>query len=309
MAASLPFTDRVFRPFPVLSPFPLAFPHRVVSATAVQPPLARRASTVLSVSLPFFYRVATNLVPRVYRCCRSLPLCYKSGPLIQIQHSIPHIKMKSNSNKSRKKKVLGRSTRAIRIDEQQQEEGREGRARTPTPPPRNKRQQQRQSRQPQTQQHSDSEPEPEGEEEEASQQSSHPASQGRREKKSFSLTEEQERLMVEWLTEEDYIWDNKKTNYRRRDLKDARWQEISAKLGVPVDHLKGWWAAIRDQWTRFHHPKSGQAAPIFTERQQWIIQSFDFLKRVVRHRPQSVRPVSTYVLLFHNFIIQHIYNL
>ena len=35
MAASLPFTDRVFRPFPILSPFPLPFPHRVALATAV----------------------------------------------------------------------------------------------------------------------------------------------------------------------------------------------------------------------------------------------------------------------------------
>ena len=41
------------------------------------------------------------------------------------------------------------------------------------------------------------------------------------------------------MTEEDFIWDIKKTNYRRRDLKDARWQEISAKLKVPVDNLKG----------------------------------------------------------------------
>ena len=74
----------------------------------------------------------------------------------------------------------------------------------PTPPPPRKRQQRRQSRKPQTQQHSESEPEPEGEEEDeptASQQSSQPASQGRREKKSFSLTEEQEHIIVEWLTE------------------------------------------------------------------------------------------------------------
>ena len=67
MAESVPFTDRVCCPFPVLSPFPLPFPHRVVSATAVQPALAQRASTVLTVILPFFYRAVTDLVSLVYR--------------------------------------------------------------------------------------------------------------------------------------------------------------------------------------------------------------------------------------------------
>ena len=67
IAASLPLTDRVFYPFLTLSPFPLPSPHRVVCATTVQPPLAQPAPTVLSLSLPFFYRVATDLVPLVYR--------------------------------------------------------------------------------------------------------------------------------------------------------------------------------------------------------------------------------------------------
>lgn len=101
--------------------------------------------------------------------------------------------------------------------------------------------------------------------------------------------------MVEWLEENEFLWDIKQTKYRRRDLKDAKWQEMGEKMGVTAEYLKGWWAAIRDQWTRFHHPKSGQGAVVHTERQQWIISSFEFLKRVVRHRGQSVRPVSTYV--------------
>ena len=54
IATSLPLTGSVIRPFPILSPFPLPFPHRVVSATAVQPPLAQRAPTVLSIRLTFF---------------------------------------------------------------------------------------------------------------------------------------------------------------------------------------------------------------------------------------------------------------
>ena len=122
-------------------------------------------------------------------------------------------------------------------------------------------------------------------------------------KKNFTLSEEHEKRMVEWLQENDFVWDLKQTKYRNKDLKESRWKDLADELGHTVEHLKGWWAAIRDQWTRFHHPKSGQAATSYTERQKWILESLQFLRRVVRHRGQSVRPVSKFALLFHYFTI------
>ena len=74
MAASLPFADRVFRPFPVLFPFPPPFPHRVAGDTAVQPPLTQRAPTVIA-------RQSTVLLPCQYRPGAARPPTLRHLPI------------------------------------------------------------------------------------------------------------------------------------------------------------------------------------------------------------------------------------
>lgn len=64
-------------------------------------------------------------------------------------------------------------------------------------------------------------------------------------------------------------------------------------MGKTVDHLQGWFRSLRDAHTRLQKKKSGDGTADFTEREQWILQSFEFLRAFVKHRPEPVKSVST----------------
>lgn len=113
----------------------------------------------------------------------------------------------------------------------------------------------------------------------------------RAKKTEFTLNAEQENAMCEFLQENAMLWDTKLTNYRRTDMKSKLWEDQATKLEKTVEHLKGWFKSLRDAHTRLDKKKSGAGVPELTERDQWIKKSFEFLKGVVRHRSEPVRPI------------------
>ena len=64
-----------------------------------------------------------------------------------------------------------------------------------------------------------------------------------------------------------------------------------------ADTLKGWFRSLRDTHTRLDKKKSGDGAPDLTERAEWIISKFVFLKTVTRHRPEPLQSVSIQLFL------------
>jgi arsenate reductase-like glutaredoxin family protein len=113
-----------------------------------------------------------------------------------------------------------------------------------------------------------------------------------RPKKSYVLKDEEEEKLLEWIEENEMLWNSKMKDYRRADKKAARWEDMAEQMGKTSKELQGWWQGIKDQFTKLHRKKSGQAARLPTERQQWIQRRCKFLERVVRHKAASVRPVS-----------------
>jgi hypothetical protein len=124
-----------------------------------------------------------------------------------------------------------------------------------------------------------------------------------RSKKSYILTEEEEEKLLEWIEENEMIWNSQMKDYTRADKKAARWEDMAEQMGRTSQELQGWWQGIKDQFTKMHRKKSGQAARAPTderqqwmravdERQQWIQLRCKFLERVVRHKASAVRPVS-----------------
>ena len=99
-------------------------------------------------------------------------------------------------------------------------------------------------------------------------------------------------MMLEFLMDNPMLWDIKKTAYRNKVKKEKIWEDQAIQMSKTAEHLKGWFRSLRDTNTRLDKKKSGDGTPELTERDEWIIQNFKFLKQTVRHRPEPVRSVS-----------------
>lgn len=116
-----------------------------------------------------------------------------------------------------------------------------------------------------------------------------PSKQKKVKKSAYPLDENEEKMMLEFLQEHEMLWDIKQTDYRRTDKKGKLWEDQAKLMGKTVEHLQGWFKSVRDHNTRLHKTHSGDGAPDPTQREKWIMDNFQFLKRVVRHRPEPLR--------------------
>ncbi|XP_066296187.1 uncharacterized protein [Branchiostoma lanceolatum] len=114
----------------------------------------------------------------------------------------------------------------------------------------------------------------------------------RAKKTSYSLDAEVEKALVEWIKENDILWNSKLIRYKRIDLKEALWNEKAKELEKTATYLKGWWRSIKDIFTRLHKRKSGDGPKDLTEREEWIFATCTFLGPLVRHVSQPMRSVS-----------------
>ncbi|XP_075338653.1 uncharacterized protein LOC142398502 isoform X3 [Odontesthes bonariensis] len=105
----------------------------------------------------------------------------------------------------------------------------------------------------------------------------------------ISIAEEE--LMLEFMIDNPMLWNVKMTDYRRKDKKNKIWEDQAQLMEKTVDTLKGWFRSLRDTHTRLDKKKSGDGAPDLTEREQWILSKFGFLKTVTRHRPEPLQSV------------------
>lgn len=96
----------------------------------------------------------------------------------------------------------------------------------------------------------------------------------------------QEDALVDWVREHGCLWDSKRSDYRMKTMKDRLWEEKSEELGISVAHLTTWFRSLRDIFTKQDKGKWGNGG-VLTERAIWIKTAFAFLRKTVRHRPQS----------------------
>ena len=111
-------------------------------------------------------------------------------------------------------------------------------------------------------------------------------------KQYFFYGAEEEELMCEFLHANPMIWDIKKSDYRRLDKKAKLWEDQANAMGRTMEHLQGWFKSLRDAHTRLHKKKSGDGAPVLTDREQWVKSNFEFHRNVIRHRPEPANSVS-----------------
>lgn len=74
---------------------------------------------------------------------------------------------------------------------------------------------------------------------------------------------------------------------------------------VAGEKLKGWFKDLRDNNTRLRKPgKSGAAPKLYTDREKWILNKFQFLAPTMRlsHAPVTSVSVTTFSLYVERFI-------
>ena len=67
-------------------------------------------------------------------------------------------------------------------------------------------------------------------------------------------------------------------------------------MGRTVENLKGWFRSLRDTHTRLDKKKSGDGAVNLTEREQWIVTKFAFMKGVASHRPEPLKNANLVII-------------
>ena len=98
----------------------------------------------------------------------------------------------------------------------------------------------------------------------------------RRRKGTWTLRDDQEEEVVEWLQANDFLWLRSSRDYHK---KKAAWEEKARSLGVSLQHLEKWWKNTKDWYVKIRKSKSGQAARQYTERDRWLLKNLAFYTR------------------------------
>ena len=104
----------------------------------------------------------------------------------------------------------------------------------------------------------------------------------RTERKYASLTPSEEVTLVEWYKQHELFYNKRVNAYRDKARKLQLWEDQVSKMGKCVDILEHWIVNMRTRYAKLIDAKSAMHTRK-TERDQWIHDSFDFL------RPHIVR--------------------
>lgn len=115
----------------------------------------------------------------------------------------------------------------------------------------------------------------------------------KRERKQYSISEEHEEDVLEWLRENEFLWRKGHRQYRDTKKKQAAWKDKADSLGYTVEILLGWWKHMHSWYGKLHLKKSGQAAVKLTDREKYIVAKCGFLEGEIRHRSAApLKPLS-----------------
>lgn len=141
-----------------------------------------------------------------------------------------------------------------------------------------------------------------------SRSTSHSPTQPQKKAKTITdLTIDQEEDMASWLEENELLYNKKLNVYKDFKKKDALWDAKAASMGKDVQILKTWYRSIRTRFTRLVHRKSGDGASELTERDQWILTNFAWLRvHVVEVQKKTTVSVSNIRDLVFNYFLKNI---
>ena len=96
-----------------------------------------------------------------------------------------------------------------------------------------------------------------------------------------TLTQDEEDDLVAWLRENSFLFDKSSAGFKYKEKKNSTWAAKEAELGLrPGDLSTIWYPNMRTQYSKLIKVanKSGSGAAQRTARQQWLLDSFEFLR-------------------------------
>ena len=108
------------------------------------------------------------------------------------------------------------------------------------------------------------------------------------------LNPEQEEDLIAWIKSHPELYDTHKNEYRKKEVKRELWVTKAQSLNVTYAEIQQWYASQRTRFGKLLKPKSGKATKALTEREQWILQNFEFLRtHIQRQQARAPSSVST----------------
>jgi hypothetical protein len=90
--------------------------------------------------------------------------------------------------------------------------------------------------------------------------------------------------IVAWVQEHKFLYIKTHELYCNRYKMQAGWAELSAELKVDTKHLKTFWDGLRTRFGKLTKKKSGEPAPTFSERDQWILDNLCFINTYITRK-------------------------
>jgi len=103
-----------------------------------------------------------------------------------------------------------------------------------------------------------------------------------------TLDQEVEEALIDWIKSHRFFYDKSVIDYRKFQEKGDLWAAKAKELGITLKELKKWYLSLRTRFGKLSKTKSGQGAPKVTQREQWILDQFAFLRSHIYRQPSRV---------------------
>ena len=98
-------------------------------------------------------------------------------------------------------------------------------------------------------------------------------------KANLNLTDDNEEDIVDWIKNNELLYNKGLKSYKDTQKKSRLWGLKAKEFGLEAKDLQTWYESMRTRFGRLSVRKSGDGAREITERDQWILTSFNFLSR------------------------------
>ena len=92
------------------------------------------------------------------------------------------------------------------------------------------------------------------------------------------LDEKVEDDLVEWIKNSPMFYDKSLNSYKCVKHKKDLWAKKAEEVGLDPDQLDTWYKTARTAYGKLTKTKSGQGAEKHTERENWFLTKFEFLR-------------------------------
>lgn len=99
------------------------------------------------------------------------------------------------------------------------------------------------------------------------------------------LTQDTEDELIDWIKNNPMLWDKTLNEYRNKQKKNALWEEKAKEVHLTKDELYTWYDSLRTRYGRLLLTKSGDGSKPLTDREQWILRNFEFVKGQITRQP------------------------